>query len=138
MRGKSPALTADTVILIDGKFVAIRRGNEPFKGMWALPGGFVEYGERVEDGARREALEETGFEVELIELTGVYSDPARDPRGHTASVVYLAKPVGGALRAGDDAAEVKLIGPDDDITLAFDHTIVFRDAVRAARRLGLI
>lgn len=134
---KSPALTVDVVIAMDGKIVMIRRKNEPFKGMWALPGGFVDYGERVEDTARREAREETGLDVELIGLLGVYSDPNRDPRGHTVSVVYIAKPAGGELKAADDAAAVKLIGPDENSQLAFDHAAVVRDAVEAARRIGL-
>lgn len=134
---KSPALTVDVVIAMDGKIVMIRRKNEPFKGMWALPGGFVDYGERVEDAARREAREETGLDVELIGLLGVYSDPNRDPRGHTVSVVYIAKPAGGELKAADDAAAVKLIGPDENSQLAFDHAAVVRDAVDAARRIGL-
>lgn len=134
---KSPALTVDVVIAIDGKIVMIQRKNEPFKGMWALPGGFVDYGERVEDAARREAREETGLDVELIGLLGVYSDPNRDPRGHTVSVVYIAKPAGGELKAADDAAAVKLIGPDENSQFAFDHAAVIGDAVDAARRIGL-
>jgi len=138
MPRKTPALTADVAIIVEGKLAVVRRGNEPFKGMWALPGGFVDYGERVEDAARREAREETGLEVELLALLGIYSDPARDPRGHTASVVYIARPAGGELRAGDDAADVRLADPDEDLPLAFDHGLIFNDAVAAARQLGLL
>ncbi|HOX28901.1 MAG TPA: NUDIX hydrolase, partial [bacterium] len=82
--------------------------------------------------------EETGLDVELLELLGVYSDPARDPRGHTASVVYIAKAVGGVLKADDDAAEVSLVQPDSRPQLAFDHGLVFDDAVRACRKSGLL
>jgi 8-oxo-dGTP diphosphatase len=135
---KSPLLTVDAVIIIDGKFVVIQRKNEPFKGKWALPGGFVDRGERVEDAARREVKEETGLDVELIALLGVYSDPARDPRGHTVSVVYLAKPIGGVLNAGDDAADAKLVCPEDDPELAFDHAVIMNDALEAAKRLKFI
>jgi 8-oxo-dGTP diphosphatase len=138
MEIKSPALTVDAVIIIEGKFVLIQRKNEPFKGMWALPGGFVDRGERVEDAARREVKEETGLDVELIALLGVYSDPKRDPRGHTVSIVYLANPVGGKLEAADDAADAKFFGPEDDPDLAFDHAIILNDALEAAKRLNYL
>ncbi|MFA6450104.1 MAG: NUDIX hydrolase [bacterium] len=138
MEIKSPALTVDAAIIIDGKFALIKRKNEPFKGMWALPGGFVDLGESVEDATRREAKEETGLDIELIALLGVYSDPKRDPRGHTVSVVYLAKPVGGELKAADDAADAKLFAPEDDPLLAFDHAIILNDALEAAKRLDFM
>ncbi|HOO56145.1 MAG TPA: NUDIX hydrolase [bacterium] len=138
MSRKTPFLTADTIILHEGKIVLVERGNEPFKGKWALPGGFVEIGEKVEQAAVREAKEETGLDVELLALLGVYSDPERDPRGHTCSVVYIARSTGGELRADDDAADVKLIDPDDNPDLAFDHSLVFSDAIQAAKRTGLL
>ena len=138
MNIKCPLLTVDAVILKDGRFVLIRRKNEPFKGLWALPGGFVEAGEKVEDAARREAREETGLDIELLALLGVYSDPKRDPRGHTVSVVYLAKPAGGELRAADDAEEAALFGALNYPDLAFDHAIILNDAIDALRGLDLI
>jgi 8-oxo-dGTP diphosphatase len=138
MKPKSPSLTADVVIIKEGKIVLIKRGREPYKGMWALPGGFVEFGEKVEDAARREALEETGLVVELAALLGVYSDPNRDPRGHTVSVVYLAIPTGGAMKADDDAVDVRIMGPEDDPELAFDHAIILNNAIDAAKKIGML
>ena len=83
----------------------IKRKNNPFKGFWALPGGFVEYGETVEQAAIREAREETGISVDLKNLVGVYSDPGRDPRGHTVSICFLAKPAGGTVMPDTDASD---------------------------------
>jgi len=134
---KCPLLTVDIVIKMDNGFVFIKRKNEPFKNMWALPGGFVDIGETIPDAAVREAKEETGLDVELIRMIGVYSDPKRDPRGHTVSIAYLAKPVGGELKAADDAKEVTVIGPkaEDmshflDISLAFDHLSIVNNAIQ--------
>jgi len=138
MKPKSPSLTADVVIIKEGKIVLIKRGREPYKGMWALPGGFVEIGEKVEDAARREALEETGLEVDLAALLGVYSDPNRDPRGHTVTVVYLAIPTGGEMKAADDADDVRILGPEDDPELAFDHAFILNDAIDAAKQIGML
>jgi len=84
-------LTVDALILYDGKLVLIRRLNPPYENDFALPGGFVEVGETVEAAAVREAKEETGLDIELIKLLGVYSEPSRDPRGHTVTVCYLQK-----------------------------------------------
>ena len=87
---KTPALTTDCVIFDSGgRVLLIRRGHPPYAGSYALPGGFVEIGETVEEACRREALEETGIKVDVLRLVGVYSDPARDPRGHTVSVAYV-------------------------------------------------
>ena len=89
---KIPSLTADIFIFDDEfNFILIKRKNDPYKDFWALPGGFVEYGESVEDAAIREAKEETSIDVELKELVNVYSKPDRDPRGHTITVAYIAK-----------------------------------------------
>ncbi|NJE05026.1 NUDIX hydrolase [Thermococcus sp. M36] len=123
-------LTVDLVILYNNGIVLIKRGREPFKGHYALPGGFVEYGERVEDAAVREAKEETGLDVRLLRLVGVYSDPARDPRGHTVTAAFLA--VGtGELKAGDDAKDVHVVPIDEalKLPLAFDHGKILRDAL---------
>ena len=133
-----PNLTVDTVIFSEGKVVLVQRKNPPFQGSWALPGGFVDVGETVETAAVREAREETGLEVELLALLGVYSDPARDPRGHTVSVVYLARPTGGELEAGDDAASARLFSPGGDLTLAFDHDTILEHALTAAKQLQLV
>jgi 8-oxo-dGTP diphosphatase len=125
---KIPSLAVDVVIKIRGGVVLVKRRNEPYKGRWALPGGFVEYGEKVELAAVREALEETGIEVELQELLGVYSDPGRDPRGHTVSVCFIGKMVGGELRAASDAAEAEIFRSIPWQELAFDHAQILKDA----------
>ena len=88
---KTPLLAADAVILFQGGIVLIKRENPPYQGCFALPGGFVEIGETVESAAQREAKEETGLEIELIGLVGIYSDPKRDPRGHIVSAAFLAR-----------------------------------------------
>ncbi len=123
----TPLLTVDTVIIYQGKIVLIRRKNPPFQGHFALPGGFVEVGETVETAAVREAKEETGLDVEIIKLLGVYSEPSRDPRGHTVSVIFLA--VGkGNIKAGSDASETGLFGMNDIPELAFDHKKIIENA----------
>jgi 8-oxo-dGTP diphosphatase len=130
---KNPLLTVDTVTLCDDKFIVlVKRRNDPYKGSWALPGGFVEYGETVESAAMRETKEETGLEVELDKLVGVYSDPERDPRGHMISVCFLAHKTGGTLKAASDAAEVQhlKIGEISKIQLAFDHEEMIEKAMK--------
>ena len=134
---KCPLLTVDTVVFTQGKFVLIQRKNPPFQGMWALPGGFVDIGETVESAAVRETKEETGLDVELLALLGVYSDPQRDPRGHTVSVVFIARATGGELQGADDATAARLFTPGEPADLAFDHSVVLGHALDAAARLNL-
>lgn len=130
-----PAFTADAVALArrhGGVFVLlIQRGNEPFSGRWALPGGFVDEGERPEDAARRELAEETGLVYDgALELVGVYGDPGRDPRGWTISAAYRAVLEGPAGVAGaDDAAEARWFAIHDLPPLAFDHDRIVADAL---------
>ena len=125
----TPVLTTDAVIVDPLKgVVLIRRARPPFLGCWALPGGFVEVGESCVDACLREAREETGLDIEAVALLGVYSAPDRDPRGHTVSVVYLCRAVGGVLSGGDDASEARWFGDLTGIDLAFDHDIVLGDA----------
>ena len=131
---RNPALTVDGVLIEGGKILLIRRGREPFKGKWALPGGFVEYGEKVEDAVIREFKEETGLDAEIIKLLGVYSDPTRDPRGHTVSIVYFLKRKGGGLKEGDDADEVRFFSLDDLPELAFDHERIVRNALKFLKK----
>jgi 8-oxo-dGTP diphosphatase len=130
-RPPTPALAVDLVIeLVDrpGRpIVLIERRNPPAG--FALPGGFVDVGETVEDAARREAREETGLDVTLGPLLGVYSDPARDARGHTVSVVYVAE-ARGEPRAGDDAAGIRVTSLDSLPALAFDHARILADYAR--------
>ncbi|RLF87536.1 NUDIX hydrolase, partial [Thermococci archaeon] len=98
---------------------------------WALPGGFVEYGEKVENAAVREAKEETGLDVELLKLIGVYSDPNRDPRGHTVTIAFLARGKG-RVKGGDDASEARVFKFEEvkNLKLAFDHKEIIEDALR--------
>jgi 8-oxo-dGTP diphosphatase len=129
-----PALTADVVAVQPGdtpRVLLVRRGNDPFAGKWALPGGFVEEGERPEDAARRELAEETGLTYDgALRIVGVYGDPGRDPRGWTVSAAYLAFVTGEAAVAGsDDAAEARWFLADELPPLAFDHDVIVRDAL---------
>jgi 8-oxo-dGTP diphosphatase len=125
---ETPKLMVDVVIPSEKGVVLIRRANEPFEGQWALPGGFVEVGETVEEAADREAAEETGLAVEVARLVGVYSDPERDPRGHNVSVVFLARVLSGDLVAATDASEVAVLDPSS-VELAFDHRKIIEDAL---------
>ena len=125
---ETPKLMVDVVITAERGVVLIRRGSEPFRGRWALPGGFVEVGETVEEAADREAAEETGLAVEVARLVGVYSDPERDPRGHNVSVAFIARVLSGELSASTDASEVAVVDPDS-VELAFDHRKIIEDAL---------
>lgn len=128
-RTLAPQLTVDAVILDPSAgVVLIRRGHDPFAGRWALPGGFVENGESVATACTREVREETGLEVEPVQLVGVYSEPGRDPRGHTVSVVFLCRVTGGLLAGGDDAAEARWFASLAGIDLAFDHATILAGA----------
>jgi len=125
MRYRNPFPTSDIIIEHKGGIVLIKRKNSP-KG-WALPGGFVDYGESLESAAIREAREETGLKVKLIRQFHTYSDPGRDQRRHTITTVYVAEGKG-SLKAGDDAERAgvfkkqKLPSP-----LAFDHRKILND-----------
>ncbi len=123
----NPRLTVDGIVLLNHRLVLIRRKNPPFEGQHALPGGFVEYGETVEKAVVREVQEETGLLTKVKQLVGVYSDPDRDPRGHTVTVVFELDIVGGELRGGDDAASAEAFDPDNLPELAFDHEIIIQD-----------
>jgi len=123
----TPLLTVDALILFEDKIVLIRRLNPPFQNDFALPGGFVEVGETVEAATVREAKEETGLDISLIKLLGVYSDPGRDPRGHTVTICYLAKGFGN-LKAGSDAKDIRLFGFNEIPNLAFDHNEILKNA----------
>lgn len=124
---EKPSVTVDIIINVNEGIVLVKRKNDPFKGEWAIPGGFVEYGEKVEDAARREAKEETGLDVELKDLIGVYSEPGRDPRGHVVSICFVAVKKGGDLHADTDAADVKVFKEVPWNNLAFDHDKILKD-----------
>jgi 8-oxo-dGTP diphosphatase len=127
---RSPFPTVDIIIEVtraDGKpgIILIKRKNPPFG--WALPGGFIDYGESCEEAARREAMEETSLKVEIIRQFHTYSDPGRDPRSHTISTVYIAK-AEGVPQARDDAQEVGIFSREDlPQPLAFDHEKILAD-----------
>lgn len=129
MTYRNPAPTVDIIIELRDRphrpIVLIERRHEPLG--WAIPGGFVDYGETVETAAVREAKEETQLDVTLIEQFHVYSDPQRDPRKHTLSIVFLASAVG-TPQADDDAKDLGLFCPWEAPTqLCFDHDLILRD-----------
>ncbi len=124
---RNPVPTVDVIIEISGGIVLIKRKNPPPG--WALPGGFVDYGESLEEAARREALEETGLHVRLVRQLHTYSRPDRDPRLHTISTVFLAT-AEGLPKGGDDAAEARVFPPGELPPLAFDHQEIIDDYYR--------
>jgi ADP-ribose pyrophosphatase YjhB (NUDIX family) len=121
---RNPIPTVDIIIEIDNTIVLIKRKNPPYG--WALPGGFVDYGESFEHAASREAQEETGLEVTNLRQFHTYSNPGRDTRFHTASTVFVGQASGTPV-AGDDAGEVGLFQEDNLPELAFDHAVILRD-----------
>ena len=131
---RKPSVTADGLVVKKDEVLLIRRKKEPFMGEYALPGGFLEFGEKMEDCVVREVREETGIRSEVIGLLGVFSDPKRDPRGHFVTAVYHLKPVGGALKAGDDAASVKWTDIDDLPKMAFDHGDIIRTFAKTLKK----
>ncbi len=128
MKYQSPKLTVDGILVEENRLLLIKRKNNPFRNNWALPGGFVDYGETTENAIIREMKEETGLLTRIVKLSGVYSDPKRDPRGHTVSIVYIVQKVGGTLKSGDDAAEVEYFAFESLPSLAFDHQQIVIDA----------
>ena len=124
MPGNRPVPTVDLIIRAGGGVVLVRRKHPPLG--WALPGGFVDAGETLEAAAAREALEETGLVVRLGRQFHTYSDPARDPRQHTISTVFLAE-ADGSPRGGDDAAEARVFAPGKLPPLVFDHAQILAD-----------
>jgi len=135
----TPLLTADVIIemplIDDTPIILIQRKFEPYG--WAIPGGFVEVGETIATAAQREALEETSMEVELDTLLGIYSEPKRDFRGHTACTVFIGNASGKPV-AADDAKDIALFDPFNiDVELAFDHRQILQDYCDY-RRHGII
>jgi 8-oxo-dGTP diphosphatase len=125
---RNPVPTVDIIIAVKGGIVLIERKNPPHG--WAIPGGFVDYGESLEDAARREALEETSLHVTLQEMLYAYSNPARDPRRHTVSTVFTATARGNPT-AADDAHALRIF-PIHKLpaAMAFDHAQILADYVR--------
>ncbi len=125
-RHRNPTPTVDIIIEIpDQGLLLIQRANPPLG--WSLPGGYVDYGESLEDAARREAREETSLEVSLLGQLHTYSDPRRDPRQHNISTVFVAW-AAGSPRAADDAGSLRIFRPEDlPAELAFDHGRILAD-----------
>ncbi|MCH8157271.1 MAG: NUDIX hydrolase [Nitrospinae bacterium] len=134
MEYRNPVPTVDLIIEMDGGgIILIERENEPHG--WALPGGYVDYGESLESAAVREAKEETCLDVDLIEQFHTYSDPARDPRQHTISTVFLAR-ASGAPRAASDARNIGVFTEQSlPEPLAFDHADILKDYFSVRRNL---
>ena len=132
---RNPLPTVDIIIEIAGGIILIERKNEPFG--WAIPGGFVDYGESLEMAAAREAMEETSLSVDNLRLVGCYSDPGRDKRHHTISTVYAATGHGTPL-AADDAASLRVF-PVDSLPqdLCFDHRQILDDYLRRLRERSI-
>ena len=155
MNYPKPSLTADIAVFAEQegtlRLLMIKRGNHPFLGCWALPGGFAEEGETIEQSAARELEEETGIKDLALSLVGIYSAPGRDPRGWTVSAAYTVLLSDGMMKAsaGDDAAEARWIEVKihngeaeillpDSSGLAFDHEQIISDSVRCLLEKGLI
>jgi ADP-ribose pyrophosphatase YjhB (NUDIX family) len=130
-KSRNPVPTVDIIISIAGGIVLIKRKNPPLG--WAIPGGFVDYGESLEQAAAREAREETGLEVLDLEQFRSYSDPARDRRQHTISTVFTAR-AEATPRAGDDAGEAKIFFKGNLPPLVFDHAKILDDYFRLSKK----
>jgi 8-oxo-dGTP diphosphatase len=130
---KNPTPTVDVILERESKILMVRRKKDPYKDHLALPGGFVNEGETVEEAMKREAMEETSLEVHPLEILGVYSDPKRDPRKHIVTVVFVGIIVSGDLRANDDAASIEWIQLrsieqlQQQKLFAFDHAKILQD-----------
>ncbi|HDJ33016.1 MAG TPA: NUDIX hydrolase [Bacteroidetes bacterium] len=131
-----PSVTADCVVFRrspeNTEVLLIRRGKPPFRGMWALPGGFMEMDETLETTARRELEEETGIRTDRLQLIGVYDQPDRDPRGRTISAAFLAENEPGSAKesAGSDAEAARWFNVKNLPELAFDHRLIIEDALK--------
>ena len=127
-----PALAVDVIIEQEDMLLLIKRKNEPFKYLYAIPGGFINEGELVEAAAVREIREETSVGILLTDILGVYSAPNRDPRGHVISIVFVGKIMGGVPKAADDADSFEWLRLDDltNSKVAFDHICILEDYKR--------
>ena len=131
---RTPLLTTDCVVVNpDRRVLLVERAQSPFKGQLALPGGFVDLDETVEEACRREVMEETGVRVAKLRLVGVFSTPGRDPRGATCTIAFLARVGRVKVRGGDDAAAAYWTVDWQRRDLAFDHTAIVRMAYKLLR-----
>jgi 8-oxo-dGTP diphosphatase len=134
-----PAVTADRVVFCNGSdglsVLLIERANEPFKGRWAFPGGFMDMEENAEDCAKRELKEETGLEIRNMSQLGAFTDVNRDPRGRTVSIAYYAVIEKTEVKGSDDAAQARWFPIDSMPSLAFDHEEILRTALKVLNDL---
>ena len=134
-----PAVTADSVVFCNGSdglsVLLIERVNDPFKGCWAFPGGFMDMEENAEDCAKRELKEETGMEVRSLEYLGTFSEVNRDPRGRTITIAYYAVVEKSDVIGADDASRAKWFPIDSIPSLAFDHEEILRVALKVLNDL---
>lgn len=124
---ESSSVMVDAIVERDDKLLLVKRKKDPFKGSLSFPGDKVDIGEKVEDAVKRELREETSLEIELTDILGVYSDPARDPRGHRISVTFIARIISGEAKAADDAESIEWLPLNDQRNLAFDHNKILKD-----------
>lgn len=134
-----PAVTADSIVFCNGSdglsVLLIERANEPFKGCWAFPGGFMDMEENAEDCAKRELKEETGLEIRNMSQLGAFTDVNRDPRGRTVSIAYYAVIEKSEVKGSDDAAQARWFPIDSMPSLAFDHEEILRTALKVLNDL---
>ena len=130
INGTEFRLTIDAVILIGNKVVLMKRATEPFRGKWVLPGGIVGINERLEDAVRREVREETGIDVRVEKLVGVYDALGRDPRGRSVSIAYLCSAEKLVATSTEEALEIKTFAFDELPAMGFDHEQIVRDCQR--------
>ncbi len=132
-----PSVTTDCVIFGIGKeemsVLLVKRGNDPYKGRWAFPGGFLNMDEDAETGARRELKEETGLEADVIEQFGTFSAVNRDPRGRVISIAFYALVPKEEVHGADDAVDARWFSIEDMPDLAFDHAQIFQKAIKALK-----
>ncbi|MBS3060585.1 MAG: NUDIX hydrolase [DPANN group archaeon] len=135
MRGR-PAVT-DIILEFEGKLALIKRGTEPYKGTYALPGGYVNDGETIEQAAIREMKEETGLDIKVKYILGVYSNPERDRRKNI-STVFICEKTGGEPKAGSDAKEIHTmpLSKIDFSQIAFDHDQIIQDYIKWKKEKG--
>jgi len=125
---KRPILTADGLILRENKILMIKRDIEPFKGFWVFPGGHVDYNEKTEQAAKREIKEEVGISTKIKKLVGVYSDPERDPRYHSVSIVYELEQTGGEISLNHEGSAYDFFHLDNlPRKVGFDHRKIIKD-----------
>lgn len=128
----NPAVAVNALITKDGRVLLVKRAKEPYKDLWSLPGGYLEYNETIEDGLRREICEETGLLVKPTNIIGIYSDPLRHPEKHVIAIAYEAVIEGGELKPGKEIDEIKFFGLNELPGLAFDHGKMIKDYLKRA------